>query len=256
MTLLERAVATLARNESPDTGRGPLRRLDPRAVVAVALSYLVAMLSVPVHDIERILLFGIFPVLFAAAAEIPFGSVARRSVVVLPVVAMFGAMNIFYDREPGFTVGDVTVTQGVVSFAALLLRALWSVSVAVVTVAVLGVVGLCRTLEKLGLPGMFATQILLTYRYLRVILEEAQSMLRARDARSFGRGNYPLRLWAVMVGQLALRTFARGERVNRAMVARGFDGAMPEREVTNRWRSVETLFVVVSVAVLALMRWL
>lgn len=52
-------------------------------------------------------------------------------------------------------------------------------------------------------------------------------MLRARDARGYGRRSYPIGLWAETVGQLLLRTLDRAEHIHNAMLARGFTGRIP-----------------------------
>ena len=70
----------------------------------------------------------------------------------------------------------------------------------------------------------FATQLLLLYRYIFVLGEEALRMTRARSLRSFGRRGMGLRVYAQMLGQLLLRTYARAQRVYLAMLCRGFDG--------------------------------
>ena len=79
----------------------------------------------------------------------------------------------------------------------------------------------------MGVPSVLTTQLLLLYRYMSVLLEELQTMTRARTARGYGRSSYPMRLWAAMAGQLFLRSVDRAERIHRAMLARGFDGSMP-----------------------------
>ena len=59
-------------------------------------------------------------------------------------------------------------------------------------------------------------------------IEYAAAMQQARDARSFGRRSYPLKIWGTLVGQLLIRTFDRAEQISRAMLARGFSGRIPE----------------------------
>lgn len=65
------------------------------------------------------------------------------------------------------------------------------------------------------MPAVFTTQLLFVYRYLFVLIEEAAAMQQARDARSFGRKSYPLKVWGTLVGQLLIRTFDRAERIRR-----------------------------------------
>ena len=67
------------------------------------------------------------------------------------------------------------------------------------------------------------------YRYLFVIVEELGRMRASLAARAY-RPRHALH--AGPLGRVAtamfLRTYQRGERVHRAMLARGYDGEMPQ----------------------------
>lgn len=80
-------------------------------------------------------------------------------------------------------------------------------------------------------------------------------MQQARDARSFGRRSYPLKVWGTLVGQLLIRTFDRAELISRAMLARGFTGRIPA-DVSEHpvWKMRDTVFLVVWCAALVLLR--
>ena len=114
---------------------------------------------------------------------------------------------------------------------------------------------LCRSLQQLGVPAVFTTQLLFVYRYLYVLIEEAAAMQQARDARSFGRRSYPLKIWGTLVGQLLIRTFDRAEQISRAMLARGFSGRIPEGVFERpAWRMRDTLFLAVWCSAFVLLR--
>ena len=77
-----------------------------------------------------------------------------------------------------------SVAGGWISFLSILLRFVLTVSAAIVLVAVTGIHSLCAALEKLGVPRALVTQLLVLYRYLFVLLDEAGRMDRARALRS------------------------------------------------------------------------
>ena len=74
------------------------------------------------------------------------------------------------------------------------------------------------------MPDVLVTQLLLLFRYIFVLGDEAGRMGQARRLRSFGRRGMGWRVYGQMLGQLLLRTFARAQRIYLAMKARGFDG--------------------------------
>ena len=86
-------------------------------------------------------------------------------------------------------------------------------------------------------------------------IEYAAAMQQARDARSFGRRSYPLKIWGTLVGQLLIRTFDRAEQISRAMLARGFSGRIPEGVFERpAWKMRDTLFLAVWCSAFVLLR--
>lgn len=257
MSRLRQVLCRLDALERDACGQSPLHRLDARAKLLVLSVFLATMLSVPLVRLAELLLFFVFPVVTAATGGIGYGTLFRRSLVVLPFVAFVGVFNLFYDRVPAFAVGEVVVTRGWVCFLSILLRGLLSVQALLAVVFGTGFYRLCRGMQRLGVPAVFTTQLLFVYRYLYVLVEESLAMSQARDARSFGRSSYPLRVWATLVGQLLIRTFDRAGAIGRAMLARGFTGRIPPAAGDRtEWRLRDTLFLAAWCAVLLALRFL
>lgn len=254
---LRQALCALDGLERSAHMESPLHRTDARAKLLVTAAFLAAMLSVPLAHLSELLLFGIFPIVGCAMGGLDYGTVFRRSLVVLPLVAFIGVFNIFCDREPLFRIGTAVVTAGWVSFVSIIVRGLLSVQALLVLVTATGYYRVCRSMQRLGVPVLFTAQLLFVYRYLHVLVEEALAMRQARDARSFGRSSYPLGVWGMLVGQLLLRTFGRAERIGRAMRARGFTGRLAA-DPDNRpaWTARDTVFVAGWCAVFAALRLL
>ncbi len=113
---LTQALYRLEELERADDRPTPLRRLDSRAKLAVTLLYLVAMLSVPLTRLSELLLFVLYPVVMAAVGGFRYGSILRRSLVLLPFVAFIGLFNIFQAREPLFRIGPIIISVGWTTF--------------------------------------------------------------------------------------------------------------------------------------------
>jgi cobalt/nickel transport system permease protein len=84
---------------------------------------------------------------------------------------------------------------------------------------------LLKALEKLKMPHIIILTLSFMYRYIFVFQDEALRMKRARDARS-REGNvfWHINSLGSIIGSLFIRAYERGERVYKAMLARGFDG--------------------------------
>jgi cobalt/nickel transport system permease protein len=117
------------------------------------------------------------------------------------------------------------------AFSSILLRSWLSVLAATLLTATTEPDYLLRAMRCLGVPRLLVATISFMWRYVFVIVEEAQRLLTAREARSArvnGRAGGSLR-WRAgtagnMVGSLFLRSLNRSERVYQAMLARGYTG--------------------------------
>lgn len=255
---LLQAIYMLDRVERSAHRRTPLNAINPRAKVVVTLAYIVVMLSMPTERLATLILFGIYPALTASMGGIGYGSLVKCSVWIVPLLAVIALPNILLRRESLFFVGDIAITEGWISAIAIVLRGLYSVQATMILIFSTGLYRLCHALQGLGLPSMMASQIYLTMRYLRLILEEALALQRARTARGFGRSNYPIKMWAVLIVQLLLGSLRRAEHIGQCMASRGFEGAMPSVALHNaeRWRWHDTLYSVAWCGLLLLVRTL
>lgn len=129
--------------------QSPLHRTDARSKLLVTVVFLVTMLSVPLCRLPELLLFFVFPIVACAMGGLSYGTIFRRSLVVLPFVAFIGVFNLFYDREPVFRIGTLAVTAGWVSFLSIVLRGLLSVQALLVLIGSTGYYGLCRSMQRL-----------------------------------------------------------------------------------------------------------
>jgi len=82
---------------------------------------------------------------------------------------------------------------------------------------------LLRVLKAVRMPALLITTLALMYRYVFVLVDEAQRMKRARQSRTFS--SQRTRTWrtlATVVSQLFIRSSERAERIYAAMCARGW----------------------------------
>lgn len=242
---LMRALHTMDEVESTARKRSPLKKIDARAKLIVTVIFLLAMLSMPLEQISELMLFTIYPIVVAAMGGMNYPKLARLSLLVLPFVVLIALPNIFYDRTPIFSIAGVVITRGWITLLSVSLRGVVAVQAVMILIGSTGIYLTCRALHQIGMPALLASQILLTVRYIRLIIEQALAMKRAREARGFGRKNYPIKFWARLVGQLLLRSIRRAEAVGKAMTARNLSGQMPALSLSNtmRWRWRDTLYI-------------
>ena len=208
-------------------GSVSLLKVDPRSLLLVTVIYLCLMLGVPTSHIDLLLWYAVYPIIASPLFGLSYASVFYQSLIVLPLVILLGIFNPIVDKTPVVASNGLIITQGWLLFIGVVIRGLLSMQALLILIRSIGFVGIVRSMGRLGVPRFLTTQLLMVFRYIRVIIEEAISMKAARDARSFGEKHLSLRLWGVLIGQLFLRSVDRAERVHKAMQARGFTGEMP-----------------------------
>jgi len=201
-----------------------IHRLDPRAKVVTTLFFVVCVVSFDKYEISRLLPFFLFPAFLIGMADLPFAYLLRKLVIVSPFVLFIGIFNPLIDRDIILQIGTLQISGGWVSLLSILLRFLLTVGAALLLLATTGFPAICMAIEKLGAPRIFALQLLMLYRYIFILIEEAIRMLRAYALRSFSGRKMRYHIFRQLLGNLLLRTIDRAQRIHLAMLSRAFTG--------------------------------
>ena len=224
MGSIDGALLDFKRMERLAAGETALHRLDPRAKLLATFVFIGIVISFDNYAVTALTPFFIFPVVMATLGGLPPRYLIRKIALLSPFALVVGLFNPLFDREVLLQLGGIGITGGWISFASIALRALLTISSALILVGVTGFTPLCRALEQLGTPRLFVVQLLFLYRYLFILTDEGIRLSRARGLRSFGGRGLGIGSFAPLVGHLLLRTWSRAERIHGAMLARGFSG--------------------------------
>ena len=250
----------------------PVHRLDARLKLIVALVFIIVISLTPPEAWPAYLLYLFILIAIMLLAKVTPLSVLARSMLALPF-ALLAALGILYVREgiPLVTVSllswRITITDvGLLRFASLMVKAWLSLLVSITLAFVTPFWEIVRAMQGLGVPRMLTVVILLMHRYLGVLTDEAQRLIRARDARSaelVGIKSRSALTWRAqvtgrMIGTLFLRTYERSERVYNAMLARGFAGevrTLRNPELSARDLAFAGLVLTALMSVVVITRW-
>jgi cobalt/nickel transport system permease protein len=199
--------------------------LDPRAVIAATLLYLICIISLGKYELAGILAFFSFPLFAILALGIPLRPLARKLAFISPFVLMIGLVNPWMEPRPMLRVLSFALSGGMVSFLVIACKAVLSVTTVAILMELFPFQEICAGLRGLRLPEPFVMQILFAHRYLFLLVEEGQSLQKARDLKSFGPKGRELSTTAALLGSLFIRTMDRSQRIHRSMLSRGFSGA-------------------------------
>jgi cobalt/nickel transport system permease protein len=224
MSRLENAYYDLGRLDLLADKNTRIHRLDPRVKVVTTLLFIIYVVSFNRYEITGLFPFFLFPALVIGLADLPFGYLLRKIVWVAPFVLFIGIFNPLLDRQIILQLGTLPVSGGWLSLVSILLRFVLTVGAALLLIATTGFPAICMALEKMGAPKIFTIQLLLLYRYLFVLIEEAIRMFRAYSLRTFSGKKPGYHIFRQMLGNLLLRTLDRAQRIHMAMLSRAFTG--------------------------------
>ena len=210
----------------------PIHRLNPLCKLLVTVFYIVTVVSFPKYDLSGLVVMVLFPVLLFQAAGIPVGLCFRKLRLVLPLVCAVGLVNPFLDHTPLISLGSITITGGVVSMVTLMMKGVFSLMASFLLIATTSIDTLCAALRMLHVPDILTTLLLLTYRYIGVMLEEVSIMTEAYALRAPGQKGIHISAWGSFLGQLLLRSMDRAEALYHSMLLRGFRGEYYYAEVS------------------------
>lgn len=239
-------------------GRSLLHDLEARTKLLATLAFIFAATLTPTGRWE---VLGGLAILLAAGVALSRLSpllVLRRSALALPFV--LAAVPLLFTREgdelltiPVFAWRWTASDAGLEAVLSILLKSWLCVSAAVVLTATTQASDLLRALRGLHAPRIIVATVSFMYRYLFVIGEEAQRLMRARECRSASLGEasgggigWRAHVLGNMVGSLFLRSYERAERVYDAMRSRGYDGEMRSLAVTSLRRADYTALAIVA----------
>ena len=219
-------------------GNSPLHRWEPRCKLAALLGF--ALCSVSLTSPWLVLVALLAAVASQILSDLPWQRPWHRLqaisgflvmlLVVLPLTAAVHPGDILL-RFAGLPGLDVNVRG--LKLALLIAGKAWTVALLVEPMLATATPAATLTgLQQLGLPRRAGSLLLISYRYLFVFRDEAARMRTGMQ----GRGFRPqlscsgLRDLGNFLGMLLVRSYERTERVQQAMLARGFSGTLPQSE--------------------------
>ena len=206
----------------------PVHRLPAHTKLVALVAFVLVVVLTPAGSWTAYAGYAALIALVAALARVPARVVARRSLVEVPFVVFALALP-FVAAGPTVSLGPVSLSvDGLVGAGTLLARATLGVVAAIVLAATTDPRELLAGLERLRLPAVLVAIVSFMVRYVAVVVEDLQRVRIARESRCGASGRTG-RLAAVAGGAATLfvRAFERGERVQKAMLARGYAGRMP-----------------------------
>lgn len=197
MDRLHRAIKNVHRLDDLAARGTALTRLPPLPKLLAVLVYLCVTLSFQKYALTGLLGMALWPILLYEIDDLSIVKTLRQCWAVVALLVLVGIANLFFDCAPVLTLGPVVLSGGAVTLLVLV------------------------------------TTILLTYRYIVLLLQEGNRISTAYALRAPGEKGIHFRAWGSLLGQLLLRSVDRAQLVYESMMLRGYgwrDDPAPTRQ--------------------------
>lgn len=210
---------------------GLLQTLNPIVKLIVVVFMIVASLFI--FSLPYLILICTVPLILVLASKIPFRQFALRTAFIPTFAAIISVPVLFLTcGQPIFTANvdalNLTVTlEGLQRFLLFTIRVWFCVASLSLLMLSTGFDRTLKLLSSLKVPSAVVQMFSLTYRYFFVSVHEAQSVLMAKEARTYIHKRMinfqALKDLGSVLATLFIRTYERSERVYMAMKSRGFE---------------------------------
>lgn len=221
-----------------------VNRLHPLVKFVLTIIYIAAVVSFGKYDIIGLAAMAVYLIAGFILAELSFKECIWRLRVVLPLVCAVGIANPFFDRIP-VELGAIHINAGVISMLTLMMKGVFAVMASYMLIATTSIEKICYALRLLHVPKILVTQILLTYRYITVLLNEVNRITQAYALRAPNQKGVHFKVWGSLTGQLLLRSIDRANDVFESMTLRGYKGEFRYVGENTHMRWQDMLYLVI-----------
>lgn len=212
------AISELAKKNSP------IHRLAPLSKLLVTITYIFMTVSFHQYNITGLFVMILYPVIVYQFSGIPIRTCFYKLRIVLPLVCAVGLFNPFLDRTIIMQIYGISISGGFVSMITLMMKGIFCLMASFLLIATTSIEEICLALRELHVPKLLTSLLLLTYRYVSLLLEEVKIMTVAYELRAPGQKGVHFSAWGSFLGQLLLRTMDRATALYESMELRGFHG--------------------------------
>lgn len=231
MNQMTQAMLELRQMDEISSMDSEIHRRHPLSKLLVTVAYIFTVVSYHKYDLTGLIPMILYPAVLFQMSEIPVKTCFYKLRFLLPLVCAVGLWNPFLDRTAVLTVGTWSITGGMLSLVTLMLKGVFALMASFLLIATTNIEKICYALSVLHVPELLVTQLLITYRYVSLLLYEAGTMLNAYSLRAPGQKGIHFSAWGSFAGQLLLRSMDRAQELYESMQMRGFHGAFYYAEV-------------------------
>ncbi|MEG0366021.1 MAG: cobalt ECF transporter T component CbiQ [Coprobacillus sp.] len=199
-----------------------IHRLNPLLKMILTMIYILFVLSSHYSDILTLMAYAMILFVVIKMGRLSISAILKRSLIGLPISLCIGISNIIFMNEQVSVFGMV-ISSGYISLIALVLKNILCLSAVFNLIATTSFNHIACELVHIKVPSIFVMQLIMIYRYIFLLADEARQMMQAYLLKNPYKNSIEMKDFGSFIGSLLVRSFKRSEDVYMAMKCRGFD---------------------------------
>ncbi len=254
MNKIDNAISEFKEMDEMANRSSPVHELSPLVKLLSTVAYIFFVVSFNKYNLNGLIVMVLYPVVIYQVSGTSIRACFYKLRFILPLVCAVGLFNPFFDKRIMLYIGSIAVSGGTISMLTLMLKGILCIMQSFVLIATTSFDSICLALRRIHIPAFIVTLLLLTYRYISVMMEEVAVMTDAYMLRAPGQKGIHVSAWGSFLGQLLLRSMDKAEEIYSGMQLRGFSGDFLYAGC-GPLRFNDVLFLVGSIAVFTLFRF-
>ena len=199
-----------------------IHHLQPIVKLFFTVFFIIFTLTSTSYALFSYLFLICLVILICFLAKIPVREMLKRTLIGLPFSFFLGLSNVILMPTP-ISFYNIPLTIGLLSMISIMLKTFLCLAIVFLFVATTPLEDIAGAFVLLHVPYFLVSIILVTYRYIYLLVEEAGKMHQAYILRHFKKDALEMKHMGSFLGLLFVRSLHHAHLVDDAMSLRGYD---------------------------------
>ena len=224
MNKAEKALYELNEMDELANGNSLIHHFSALVKLLITIIYILTVMSFDRYNLSGLIIMAIYPYILFQISGLSFTGCLYKLRFVLPLVLAIGIFNPLLDRNVFTVLAGIPITFGWISFFTIAVKGILAISASYLLMATTKIDAICKAMRKLHIPSIITVLLLLTYRYVSLMVGEVSIMTNAYHLRAPDQKGIHYTAWGSFLGQLLLRSMDKAKELYNAMMLRGYQG--------------------------------
>lgn len=199
-----------------------IHHLQPIVKLFFTVFFIIFTLTSTSYALFSYLFLICLVILICFLAKIPVREMLKRTLIGLPFSFFLGLSNVILMPTP-ISFYNIPLTIGLLSMISIMLKTFLCLAIVFLFVATTPLEDIAGAFVMMHVPYFLVSIILVTYRYIYLLVEEAGKMHQAYILRHFKKDALEMKHMGSFLGLLFVRSLHHAHLVDYAMSLRGYD---------------------------------